>query len=300
MNTTNEVMTRYLLGQLDDRESQELEESFFCDDEVFDALMVAEGELIEAYVQGELPDEQQSLFENQLDSSPKRRSRVEMARLLVAEAQQNQGATPGSNGGGSSSGSGSGVAGADLPVGKPGRRTLYRALPAAACLLMALLTGWSWQETSTIGQGQIALKEKVDAQEKANADLQRELDTAPSAQPVNISFPPITRSAPSAPVPATISIKSDRDMVVIQVQWLEAKVGSTYRLELTHRATEEQWIRTRMSADESEDADATFRFGVSAQELTPGDYNLALYEEGENPSGKPARQGIIVVTKAIP
>ncbi len=304
MNTTDEVMTRYILGQLDDRESQALEESFFCDDAVFDALMVAEGELIEAYLHGELPEEQQALFESQLKSSPKRRSRVEMARLLVAEAQRDQEFPPGSTGGGPANESGpalgSGVAGANLPVGKPGRRTLYRALPAAACLVMAVVTGWSWQEASTANQAKAETEGELSAQEKTQAVLEQQLAEAAAVQRVNVFTPFITRGANASKNAPVVRVVSDRDLVLLQVQWSDFQPEATYRLELTHSGTHQQWIHTGLSADQDEGAAAPFLFGVYAAELPEGDYQLAIFDEGLPPSEEALKTFAVVVEKPTP
>jgi|GEM_PF-3683698 len=285
MNTTNEVMTRYILGQLDDRESQELEESFFCDDAVFDALMVAEGELIEAYLHGELSDEQQALFESQLKTSPKRRARVEMARLLVAEAQRNQGFPPGSTRGGpaNESGStlGSGIAGADLPVSKPGRRTLYRALPAAACLVMAVITGWSWQEANTARQAKTSLEELADSEMKARIQAQEQLAAAPQNLALEVPVHPTIRSGAPVPELPILEVTSERGVVTLLIRCFSLQDFPTYRLEVSLIGSNQKWIRTGMVLDDSEDAEASFLPEFSARELPAGEYEVSIFAEGE-------------------
>lgn len=304
MNTTNEVMTRYILGQLDDRESQELEESFFGDDAVFDALMVAEGELIEAYLHGELPDEQQALFESQLKNSPKRRSRVEMARLLVAEAQRNQGFPPGSTRGGpaNESGStlGSGIAGADLPVSKPGRRTLYRALPAAACLVMAVVTGWSWQEANTAHEAKASLEAVADSEKKARIQAEEQLAAAPQNFALEVPIHPITRSAAALPGPPTLEVTSEGGVVTLLIRCYSIREFPTYRLEVTLAGSNQGWSRTGMVLDDSEDAEASFLLEFSARELPAGEYEVAIFAEGEGAPETALAGNRVVVEKSTP
>jgi hypothetical protein len=256
-------MTRYLLGQLDDRESQELEESFFSDDEIFDALVVVEGDLIEAYLHGELTDEEREQFEQQMEASPERRSRVETVRLLTSEAQSAQFLPPASGNGGSSGSSGSGfsIGGGDLPVGKPGRRTLYRALPAAACLVMAILAGWSWRETTIANERQAALQESLQD----------------AVVPTEMLLTGTQRSNGSTA--EIITVKAERALVEFELHW-EGRPRPGYLVELTHRASGQRWLRYPRPVPE-----APLIVGFSSRELPEGDYILKLHAEPREPEG---------------
>ena len=78
-----EFFVQYLLGELSEDERTRLEQEYFGDDEFFGQLLVAEGELIDAYVRGELGGRKRERFEARFMSSPRQRERVEIARALV-------------------------------------------------------------------------------------------------------------------------------------------------------------------------------------------------------------------------
>lgn len=80
----DEMMVRYLLGELSAEERQNVEEQYFQDDRLFEEFLAAEGELIDDYVQGELPEEVRGKFEAQFLSTPQGRRKVELSRALTS------------------------------------------------------------------------------------------------------------------------------------------------------------------------------------------------------------------------
>ncbi|MGI8997185.1 MAG: anti-sigma factor family protein [Pyrinomonadaceae bacterium] len=78
----NELMIRYLLGELPAGEQARVEDEYFARDEAFEQLLAVEDELIDAYVSGELPARQRARFEAHFLSTPRRRERVAFAREL--------------------------------------------------------------------------------------------------------------------------------------------------------------------------------------------------------------------------
>jgi hypothetical protein len=77
------VLTRYLLGQLSEDERIEVEDRYLSNAGVFDELVVAEDELIDDYVRGELSLSNRELFERNFLCSVARRERVKSARALM-------------------------------------------------------------------------------------------------------------------------------------------------------------------------------------------------------------------------
>jgi len=77
---------RYLLGDLSEDEKARMEEAFFADDSKFEAVELAEDELIDAYVRNALSPEEQRQFKTKLLTSPRLVERVNFARTLVAKA----------------------------------------------------------------------------------------------------------------------------------------------------------------------------------------------------------------------
>ena len=60
---SDDLMKRYLLGDVSDEEQIRLEECYFVDDDVFEQLSALEDELIDDYVRGELAEPQRNQFE---------------------------------------------------------------------------------------------------------------------------------------------------------------------------------------------------------------------------------------------
>lgn len=77
------TLARYILGGLSERERERLEGEYFEDDETFEQMLIAEEELIDAYVRRELSTEERARFEEHVLSSPQGRERVQFARVLA-------------------------------------------------------------------------------------------------------------------------------------------------------------------------------------------------------------------------
>jgi hypothetical protein len=77
-----EVITEYLLGSLPEAETERLDELSVTDDEFTDILRVAEKELIDAYVHGELSNRDLERFNSYYLSSPLRREKVKFAETF--------------------------------------------------------------------------------------------------------------------------------------------------------------------------------------------------------------------------
>lgn len=76
---SDDLITRYLLGDVSDEERVRLEESYFGDDAVFEQVLVSEEELIDDYVRGELLEPQRRLFERHFLNSTERRQKLAFA-----------------------------------------------------------------------------------------------------------------------------------------------------------------------------------------------------------------------------
>src|SRR5262245_39984344 len=76
------MMTKYLLGELSEEEEIRLEDRYVLDGNFFDRLLVAEDELIDSYVRGELTGPQKQSFEQHFLASPKRKERLRSAQAL--------------------------------------------------------------------------------------------------------------------------------------------------------------------------------------------------------------------------
>lgn len=76
------LIRRYLLGELGEDELQQLEEKMMADNELFDRVLLAEDEMVEEYVQGELSESDRAGFEASFLSTPEGRQQVSFAKAL--------------------------------------------------------------------------------------------------------------------------------------------------------------------------------------------------------------------------
>jgi anti-sigma factor RsiW len=75
-------LRKYLLAELDPVEQARIEDMYFRDDEAFEQLGIAEDELIDAYVAGDLSPHERAAFDNRYLTTPTRRERVAFARAM--------------------------------------------------------------------------------------------------------------------------------------------------------------------------------------------------------------------------
>ena len=76
------LLQRFLLGMLSGEERDRIEREYISDEVKFEDLGVAENELVDSYVRGELSEEEQRHFRLHYLSSTDRRSKVDFARSL--------------------------------------------------------------------------------------------------------------------------------------------------------------------------------------------------------------------------
>jgi CHAT domain-containing protein/Flp pilus assembly protein TadD len=81
-NQDEGLIRRYLLGQLAEDEQDQLEEKMMADTDFFNQVLLAEDEMVEEYVQGELPESDRAGFEATFLSTPLGRQQVAYAKAL--------------------------------------------------------------------------------------------------------------------------------------------------------------------------------------------------------------------------
>lgn len=85
---TDDLITRFLLGELSDEERTEIEERFLADNEFFEAVLSAEDALLDRYLLGQLSDEQRQRAERLFHSSPRQRGEVSFTEELIASVRE--------------------------------------------------------------------------------------------------------------------------------------------------------------------------------------------------------------------
>jgi anti-sigma factor RsiW len=84
MDTDDQRITSYLVGDLPEAEQAELERQYFGDPAVVDRVIQAETRLLDAYARGELPDDVRERVARRYLTHPVRRERLKFAEALAA------------------------------------------------------------------------------------------------------------------------------------------------------------------------------------------------------------------------
>src|SRR5262245_53278405 len=79
----DELIARYLLGDLPEEQQVEIEDRAFSDPEYRQNITAVENDLIDEYVRRQLSNQQRRQFEERFLASADRRKRVEFARALA-------------------------------------------------------------------------------------------------------------------------------------------------------------------------------------------------------------------------
>ena len=82
-NEDQELICRYLLGELSEQQQTELEARYFADDELFEQLLVVEDELIVRYARGEFSERERASLEGYFLRSRPRRKRLMFVQALM-------------------------------------------------------------------------------------------------------------------------------------------------------------------------------------------------------------------------
>ena len=278
---------RYLLGTLSEDEREQFEERYFSDDKEFEEIEIAEEELIDRYVRGELTSTDLREFEQMAVRSPRLMERIEFAKLFADRLRP-----------------------ADPPVVAPvkpgwwervfgiGRGSQLALACSAAMVLLAfgvLLYGWRQlqQQSRRLADQQAALEQRQRELDKQAAELAQRVQPTPTETPV---APQVPAPRPSvAPVLLTLFPRSTRstggstDIRVFS--------GADVQLTLNLRDTDYSSYRVIVNSVDRRDIfsksnlkpritknRATVTFRIPAQLLPPGDYYISVFGEPGNES----------------
>lgn len=85
---TQELMLRYLSGELSDDEQSRIEEKFFADEHYFEQMLAAEDGLIDDFVQGRLSPSEREKFDRFLRSSPYESCEIDFVKELIKNVEE--------------------------------------------------------------------------------------------------------------------------------------------------------------------------------------------------------------------
>jgi anti-sigma factor RsiW len=288
-------LTRYLLGELAEPERLALEEEYFADPRIFDRMVAAENDLIEAYVSDKLSAAERAHFEQRYLASPQRREQVEFfQRLARALTLEPPAAAPPSPAVGAARESRWRQRAVPTP-----NRLAWLGLAVGLALALAVSTAWlareiirlrrqAEQERAAHGQHEQALMQQLAAERNRNEQQARELDAlrqtptdAGGLRPQIVSFAWTLSGlrAPGMPGETVrrLVVPSDTHLARLSFRLPTARY-SKYQLELRGAAGQVIWQRNHLQPNSAK-AGATIALYVPAAQFKPGIYSLILSGE---------------------
>jgi hypothetical protein len=294
----NERTIAYLLGTLSDEERVRIEERYFSDDAEFEGLEIAEDELIDRYVRGELSSTESQQFEKRVSQSARLVQRVEFARVW---ANRKSRPTAESSTQAPHHEEGSwwsklfGFSGTARP----------RFAPVFAVLLLlvvgaAVFVGWlKWKESKRLAAEQATLEQRRRELEKQAADEKSKLDqaanqTGPQPSPATAASPVDEPTPGPSVIALTLSPGATRGDggATTRIPPGTSYVAFTLKVQDTDYASYQASVQTmerttvfssRASPLRRTQSGATMSFRVPANQLRPGDYLVSV--DGLTPTG---------------
>src|SRR5262245_4062500 len=92
IDSQEDLIKRYLLGELSETEQIKLEDEYFVDESKYDRLCKVEDELLDAAARGSLSEDDRERFERSYLTNPGRRRRVMFAKALAQVVDENRAA----------------------------------------------------------------------------------------------------------------------------------------------------------------------------------------------------------------
>lgn len=294
-------MRRYLLGDLPESETDELEIQILRDDEKFEEMWEIENRLVDGYVRGRLSSADQERFERYYQASPVHRQRVAVARNLVEEADR-------------SSQTVSSIParmswGAGLSEKLGFSLLSWQSALAASMLLFAISSLWLFVDRSRLRREQEQLRVESQSRQNREDELSQQLANAktesqkleselerlrverngnaqPPTQPERTQLPTIYSLllAPmlvrSGDTTQTATIPSQTDVVRLQMK-VDQEVAR--RFHVTVRTVEGRQVWEQQIKPQARTSIISAQ--IPASKLPVGDYILTL--SAVHPTGQP-------------
>jgi hypothetical protein len=249
---SDRVLVQYLLGSLPAEETERLDELSVTDDDFATRLSVAENDLVDAYVRGELPADAAERFRSTYPLSPRRREKLRFAESLLSYQKREAAATT--------------TAQSAIQRKATARRWRFLTLPSLmpqwglAALAMALLVATGYlglanrrlrDQVIRAGAERISLEQQLARQIESKSPESSKGLAAESQQAFDrlkiatFVLPPAIRGAGRLP---SILTSPNNDLVVLKME-LEVTDFPKYRAELEDSATRRVlWTSTDLEA----------------------------------------------------
>jgi hypothetical protein len=249
-------MRQFLLGQLGEKEREELEQLVLTEPGVRDKMLMAEDDLIEEYLEGSLQSEEQTEFLCQFLSIPHQRNKLRIAKSLrrFARGEVNIDTAP--------------VEPIPLPLPQPFYRSSLLYVPVVALIVVAIGIGIFWYEKHRRAVARDTQRQAVESElAQLNASDEQSL---PADQISTIIILPISPRSVVAGASATLSSP------ILEV-WLVPATKSVdrYNAVLQKIHSDDKYHIPNLRLHERSDGKA-IRLRIPTRLLTPGVYRVHL------------------------
>jgi hypothetical protein len=287
MNNKDQIIQRYLLGELTESERAALEQEYFNDQSLLERIVEVENDLVDQHARGLLPPQTRERFQNYYLGHPQRMERAKFAevlRLKLDESAKSEATT----------------------AEEPWSARLFALLRgprpawafATALLLFAVLAGWLLIETGRLRRElarteserlaregrEREMQQQVANEQSRAAQLADELErlrnqqnaAAPSPSPAPSAFATLmltiagTRSNDVGP-PSVLRIPASTEQVKLQLRLTESNY-SRYQIVLQSAGGATILTSKQLAAASQK----TVTLFVPAKIFTSGDYILTL------------------------
>jgi hypothetical protein len=273
----DKLLTRYLLRDLSDEEQASLEEEYFGDEDFFEQMLIAEDELIDDYVRGELSSRERELFEKHFMLSEKVRQRLVFARMLThstrgaATAETTRTPEPEPVNWWQAS---LAFLRAQNPIMQFAQVALVLVLVALALFTVARWRGSERSQT-------LARQETNQPQDQPQRGTQPPTANVPSNQnskgPLPATLLLVPGSVRSADEAHTLSIPTDAEQALVQII-LEKDSYRLYRAEVRKIQGRDVtlWKDDALASHSTDSGESAIDLKIPAKLLTAGDYKVSL------------------------
>lgn len=252
MGTIDDItIRRYLLGQADDAEQQQVEEALLSDESGRLHIGVVEDELIEQYLAGELPADERSSFESHFLAAESRRQNLRFSQAFRKYMEEHPEANPRP---------------ATARAGWPILRLKFALALAAAAVIAAAWLALSYRDS----------RGELPAQPEA-ARSGSEPVPAPAQIAVLTLTPGLLRSGGQEPVLRTRPTGTSLELHLVLPQ--EGFGFGSYSAKLGTVEGKEVWRQTGLQREGD-----TIRVAIPTSLLTRGDWRVAV--SGASAQGK--------------
>jgi hypothetical protein len=265
--TTEDLrMRQFLLGELDEKEREELEQLVLSEGNTRDKLSMAEDDLIEEYLEGSLQGDARERFLCEFLSIPHQRNKLRIAKSLRRFAREGELEPVEAH-----------------PVPEPHALPFYRNplvyVPAAAAVVVAVTIGAVWYAQY---RGNIA-------RENRRQEIERELAQLNRAGEPNLPVDQVSTIIvlPFSPRSVVASSSSNLQSRVLEL-WLIPGTGQseTYEALLEKVGSQDKFRIPNLRLQERASNAKAVRLKIPTHLLTPGTYKVRL--TGLSADGKTA------------